>query len=99
MKDNENIELSVIYKVSSYFNIFECSRNILDRLYVTYQRVFPASSVQEGLYQISPARERYYYMMANNIIEMNVGSEGTINDEELRKAITILKSEEETLII
>ena len=34
-------------------------------------------------------------MMANNIIEMNVGSEGTINNEELRKAITILKSEEE----
>ena len=34
-------------------------------------------------------------MMANNIIETNVGSEGTINDEELRKAITILKSEEE----
>ena len=34
-------------------------------------------------------------MMANNIIETDFGSEGTINDEELRKAITILKSEEE----
>ena len=34
-------------------------------------------------------------MMANNIIEMNVRIEGTINDEELLKAITILKSEEE----
>ena len=34
-------------------------------------------------------------MMANNIIEKNVGSEGTINDEEIRKAFTILKSEEE----
>ena len=34
-------------------------------------------------------------MMANNITETNVGSEGTINDEELCKAITILKSEEE----
>ena len=34
-------------------------------------------------------------MMANNIIETNVISEGTINDEELREAITILKSEEE----
>ena len=34
-------------------------------------------------------------MMANNIIETNVGSEGTINKEELRKEITILKSEEE----
>ena len=35
-------------------------------------------------------------MMANIIIETNVGSEGTINDEELRKEITILKSEEES---
>ena len=34
-------------------------------------------------------------MMANNIIEMNVGNEVTINDEDIGKAITILKSEEE----
>ena len=34
-------------------------------------------------------------MMANKIIKTNVGSEGTINDEELCKAITILKSEGE----
>ena len=63
---------------------------------VTYQWTFTASPVQEGLYQIYPAGEIYYDMMANKIIEMNVGSEGTINDEDLRKAITILKSEEES---
>ena len=34
-------------------------------------------------------------MVAYNIIEANFGSDGTINDEELHKAITILKSEEE----
>ena len=34
-------------------------------------------------------------MMANNIEETNVGSEGTINDAELCKAINILKYEEE----
>ena len=67
----------------------------MDKLDVTYQRAFTASPVQEGLYQISPARERYYDMTANNIIEANVRSDGTINDEELRKAITILKSEED----
>ena len=88
LKDDEHIEPSVIDKGSSYFNIFECGRNLLDRLDVMYQRAFTASPVQQGLYQISPARERYYDMMANNIIEINVGSEGTINDEELRKAIT-----------
>ena len=60
-----------------------------------YQRSFTASPVQQGLYQISPARERHYDMMANNIKETNIGIEGTINKEELRKVITILKSEEE----
>ena len=34
-------------------------------------------------------------MMADHIEEKNVGSEGTISKEELRKAIAILKSEEE----
>ena len=34
-------------------------------------------------------------MMADNIEETKVRFEGTINNEELRKKITILKSEEE----
>ena len=67
----------------------------MDQLDVTYQRAFTASPVQQGLYQISPAQERYYYIMADNIEERNVGSEGTINKEEPLKAINILKSEEE----
>ena len=70
-------------KGSSYFNILECGRNILDQLDVTYQRSFTASPVQQGLYQISSARERCYDMMADNIEESNVVSEGTINKEEL----------------
>ena len=95
LKNDEHIEPSVIDKGSGYFNIFECGRNILDQLYVTYQRALVAKPVQEGSYQISPARERYYDMMADNIIETNVGSEGTLNDEDIRKAINIFKSEEE----
>ena len=95
LKDNDHIKPSVIDKGSIYFNIIECGRNLLDQLDVTYQREFTESPLQQGLYQISPARERYYDMMANKIIETNVGSEGTINNEELRKAITILKYEEE----
>ena len=34
-------------------------------------------------------------MMANNIIEANVGSDKTINNDDLHKAITIFKYEEE----
>ena len=85
LKYDEHIEPSVIEKGSSYFNIFECSRNILDKLDVMYQRAFKSSAatstVPKGFYQISPARERYYDMMADHIEENNVGSEGTISKE------------------
>ena len=78
------------------FNIFECGRNILNQLDVTYQRAFTASAaaspVQKGFYQISPAQERYYDIMADHIEEKNVG---TIDKEELCKAIAHLKYEDE----
>ena len=40
LKDNEHKEPSVIGKVTSYFNIFNCGRNLLDQLDVTYQQTF-----------------------------------------------------------
>ena len=55
LKYDKHIETSVTDKGSSYFNIFECGRNLLDEMDVTYQRAFTASPVQQGLYQISPA--------------------------------------------
>ena len=58
LKDDENIEPSVIDKGSIYLNIFECGRNILYQFYVTYQRAFTGSLVQQGLYKISPELER-----------------------------------------
>ena len=74
LKDDDHIKPSVIDKGSIYFNIFECGRNLLDQLDVTYQRAFTSSPVQEGLYEISPAQEKHYDMMADNIMEANVGS-------------------------
>ena len=43
LKYNEHIEPIVIVKGASYFNIFECRRNLLDKLDITYQRAFAAS--------------------------------------------------------
>ena len=40
---DDHIKPSVNVKEGSYFNIFECGRNILDQLDVTYQRAFTAS--------------------------------------------------------
>ena len=42
LKDKEHKEPSVNHKVTSYFNILECGRNLLDQLDVTYQRAFMA---------------------------------------------------------
>ena len=95
LKDDEHKEHSVIEKGTSYFNIFEYGRNLLDQLDVTYQRAFMISPIQEGLYQPSPARERYYDQISDSLIEANVQSDITINDEELHKSITLLKSEKE----
>ena len=43
LKYDEHIEPSVSVKGASYFNIFECGRNLLDQLDVTHQRAFTAS--------------------------------------------------------
>ena len=56
-KDDEHKEPSVTGKVTSYLNIFECGRNLLYQLDVTYQRAFMSSPVREGYYT-STARER-----------------------------------------
>ena len=83
----------MIRKGTSYFNIFECGRNLLDQLDVTYQQAFIASPVKEGHYMTSPAQERYYYQLAKSLINSNVGSDGTINHDKLNQAITVLKYE------
>ena len=85
----------MIAKGKRYFNIFECGINILDQLDVTHQRAFIASPVQEGYYQPSPARERYYDQQVKSLINSNVGSDGTINNDKLNQEVTVLLSEYE----
>ena len=95
LKDEEHKEHLRIEKGTSYFNIFECSINLLDQLDVTYQRASMASPVQEGLYQPSTSQERYYDKMAESLIKVKVRSDRTINNDELHKAITQFKPEKE----
>ena len=51
LKVVEHKEPSVTEKVTSYFNIFECGRNLLNQLDVTYQRAFMATSAQYEYYK------------------------------------------------
>ena len=94
LKDNEHNEPSVIGKVTSYLNIFECGINLLDQIEVTYQQAFMASPVREEYYT-SPARERYYEQPTKSFINLNIESDGTINNDKLNQAITYLKAESE----
>ena len=95
LKYDENIETSVSVKGAIYFKIFECGRNLLDQLDVTYQRSFTASetslSVPTGYYELSPAQERYYDMQADHIKEKNVG----MDKDGILKAIYRVKLEDE----
>ena len=53
----DHIEPSENVKEASYFNIFECGRNILDQLDFTYQRAFTASETSSTVpteHYISP---------------------------------------------
>ena len=60
LKDEENKEPSVTQKVTSYFNIFECGRNILDQLNVKYQGAFMATPEDD-----------YYKEMTKILIKAN----------------------------
>ena len=68
LKDEEHKDSSLTQKVTSYFNIFNCSRNILDRIDVRYQRAFMTTSAQD----------EYYREMTKSLIKVNIGSHGKI---------------------
>ena len=61
IKDDEHKEPSVTLKVTSYFNIFECRRNLLDQLDVTNQQAFMGT----------PAEDEYYKEMMKSLIKAN----------------------------
>ena len=81
LKQDEHKEPSVTKKVTSYFNIFECGRNILDQLDVTYQQAFMATSAQD----------EYYREMTKIIIKANIQG-GKICNEKTHQAVIDLRA-------
>ena len=90
----DHIKPSVNIKDASYFNIFECGRNVLDKLDVTYQHAFAASekpsSVPPAAY-ISPLREKYWDLQAKLLTERMVG----MDKDKISEAVYQLKYEDE----
>ena len=63
-------------KVTSYYNIFECGRNILDQLDVMYQQELMAT----------PAENEYYKEMLKSLIKGN-NEVGILCNEKLRQEV------------
>ena len=89
IKPSENV------KEASYFNIFECERNLLDKLDVTYQSTFAASekpsSVPPAAAYVSPLRKKYWDVQTNNLTKKMAG----MNKDKILEAIYQLKHEDE----
>ena len=68
-------------KVTSYFKIFECGRNLLDQINVTYQRAFMATPEDE-----------YYEDMKKTLIKTN-NEGGKLCNEKIRQAVIDLGEE------
>ena len=69
---DDHIKPSANVKEASYFNIFECRRNVLDKLDVTYQNAFAASekpptssSVPPEAAYVSPLKKILYAFAAS----------------------------------
>ena len=63
-------------KVKSYFNIYECGRNILDRLDVTYQQLF----------MFTP-KEKCYNKLLDTLVKDNNLRGEPLSNENIQKAV------------
>ena len=87
---DDHIKPSENGKDASYFNIFECRRNLLDKLDVTYQRAFAASEKPSSVppaAHIYPLREKYWDFQAKLLTEMMVG----MDKDKICEAVSQLK--------
>ena len=71
--------------MTSYFNIFECGRNFLDRLEVTYQRAFVATP-----------QDKYYNAFLNNLVKYNNRKGAPFSNEKIQQAVGKVMEETES---
>ena len=76
LKDEEHKEHSMTDKVKSYFNIYECGRNLLERLDVMYQRA-----------SMDNPKEKYYNVLLDTLVKDNNISGETLSNEKIQKAV------------
>ena len=67
-----------------YFNIFECGRNILNRLGVAYEQAYMATM-----------KDKYYSKMLETLVDYNNRNNAPLANEEIRQAVSISTEETE----
>ena len=85
LKDEEHKEPSVTEKVTSYFNIYECGRNLLDRLDVTYKRAFMATP-----------RDKYYNALLDTLVKDNNIRGVPLSNQKIQEASSDVIEETES---
>ena len=83
-KDKEYREPSVTEKMTRYFNIFECGRNLLDKLDVTYQWAFTATP-----------KNKYYNAFLDNLVKDNNSKGELLSNDKIRQAVSLVMEETE----
>ena len=86
-KDADYEEYSVTKEVPSYFNIFECGRNLLDRLDVTYEGACMAAQ-----------KDKYYTKLFQTLVDVNIRNGATFSNEKNQQAVIIVMEETEAEI-
>ena len=70
--------------MKSYFNIFECGRNLLDRLDVTYQRAFMATP-----------QDKYYNAFLDTLVKDNNLKGKPLSNDRIQQAVGKVMEETE----
>ena len=84
LKDKEYKEPSVTKEVTSYFNIFDCGRNILDRLDVMYQQAFMATP-----------KDKYYNALLDTLVKDKNSKGEPLSNDNIWQAVGKLIEETE----
>ena len=84
MNYDNHIKHSENVKEASYFNIFECGRNVLDKLDVTYQSAFTASEKMSTSLSVPPAAA--YVSPLKKILYAFTASENTSTPSSVPRA-------------
>ena len=71
-------------KVKSYFNIYECGINLLERLGVKYQREF----------MVTP-KDKYYNALLDTLVKQNNLRGKPLSNENIQKAVSKVIEETE----